>query len=46
MIYYYSAKLALTSPTNDGYLVGVVRSRTQVTYFSFSFNIAVADVAV
>jgi hypothetical protein len=30
----YPQKLALTSPTCDGRLVGIVRSRTQATEFS------------
>jgi hypothetical protein len=35
----YPQKLALTSPTIGGRSVGIVRSRTQVTEFSFSiFN--------
>jgi hypothetical protein len=32
----YQKKLALTSPTSSGRLVGIVRSRTQATEFSFS----------
>jgi hypothetical protein len=32
-------KLALTSPTSGGRSVGIVRSRTQATEFSFSFFI-------
>jgi hypothetical protein len=31
----YPQKLALTSPTIDGRSVGIVRSRTQATEFSF-----------
>jgi hypothetical protein len=31
----YPQKLALTSPTNGGRSVGIVRSRTQATGFSF-----------
>jgi hypothetical protein len=39
----YPQKLALTSPTNGGRSVGVVRLRTQVTEFSlFSFAIGVS----
>jgi hypothetical protein len=34
----YSQKLALTSPTIGGRSVGIVRSRTQATEFSFSNN--------
>jgi hypothetical protein len=30
-------KLAITSPTSGGRLVGIVRSRTQTMEFSFSF---------
>jgi hypothetical protein len=37
----YSQKLALTSPTSDGRSVGIVRSRTQATEFSFSFSAGV-----
>jgi hypothetical protein len=29
----YPQKLALTSPTSDGRLIGIVRSRTQATEF-------------
>jgi hypothetical protein len=32
----YSQKLALTSPTSGGRSVGIFRSRTQATEFSFS----------
>jgi hypothetical protein len=32
----YSQKLALTAPTSGARLVGIVRSRTQATEFSFS----------
>jgi hypothetical protein len=32
----YPQKLALASPTSGGSLVGIVRSRTQDTEFSFS----------
>ena len=32
----YPQKLALTSPTGGGRSVGIVRSRTKVTEFSFS----------
>jgi hypothetical protein len=31
----YLQKLALTSPTSGGHLVGIVRSWTQATEFSF-----------
>jgi hypothetical protein len=31
----YPLKLALTSPTNGGRSVGIVRSQTQATEFSF-----------
>jgi hypothetical protein len=34
----YPQKLALTSLTSGGRPVGVVRSRTQATEFSFSFS--------
>jgi hypothetical protein len=33
----YPQKLALTSPTSGGRLVGIVRSWTQATEFSFRF---------
>jgi hypothetical protein len=33
----YPQRLALTSPTSGGRSVGIVRSRTQATEFSFSF---------
>ena len=33
----YPQKLALTSPTGGGRSVGIVRSRTKATEFSFSF---------
>jgi hypothetical protein len=33
----YPQNLALTSPTSGGRLVGIVRSRTQATEFSFCF---------
>jgi hypothetical protein len=35
----YQQKLALTSPTRGGSSSGIVRSRTQATEFSFSFNV-------
>jgi len=35
----YSQKLALTSPTGGGRSVGIVRSRTKATEFSFSLGI-------
>jgi hypothetical protein len=35
----YPQKLVITSPTSDGRSVGIVRSRTQVTEFSFSLYI-------
>jgi hypothetical protein len=34
----YPQKLALTSSTSDGRSVGIVRTRTQATEFSFSFS--------
>jgi hypothetical protein len=34
----YPQKLALTSPTSGGLSVGIVRSQTQATEFSFSFR--------
>jgi hypothetical protein len=34
----YPQKLALTSPTSGGCSVGLVRSRTQATGFSFSLE--------
>jgi hypothetical protein len=34
----YPQKLALTSPTSGGHSVGIVRSRTQATEFSFSYE--------
>jgi hypothetical protein len=33
----YPQKLAITSPTNDGRSVDIVRSRTQTIEFSFFF---------
>jgi hypothetical protein len=30
-------KLTLASPTRGGRSIGIIRSRTQATYFSFSF---------
>jgi len=33
----YPQKLALTSPTGGGRSVGMVRSRTKATEFSFSY---------
>jgi len=33
----YPQKLALTSPTGGGRSVGIVRSRTKVTEFFFTF---------
>jgi hypothetical protein len=33
----YPQKFAITSPTNGGRSVGIVRSRTQATEFSFTF---------
>jgi hypothetical protein len=33
-----SAKVATTSPTSGGRSVGIVRSRTNATKFSFSFS--------
>jgi hypothetical protein len=38
----YPQKLALTSPTSGGRLVGIVRSRTQATVFFFFFRISVS----
>jgi hypothetical protein len=35
----YTQKLTLTSPTNCGHSVGIVRSRTQATEFSFSLSL-------
>ena len=35
----YPQKLALTSPTGGGRSVGMVRSRTKATEFSFSFSV-------
>jgi hypothetical protein len=35
----YPQKLALISPTNGGRSVGIVRSRTQATEFSFFFSL-------
>ena len=40
----YPQKLALTSPTGGGRSVGIVRSRTKATEFSFSL-VYMADVA-
>ena len=34
----YPQKLALTSPTGGGRSVGIVRSRTKATEFSFIYN--------
>ena len=34
----YPQKLALTSPTGGGRSVGIVRSRTKATEFSFYYN--------
>jgi len=34
----YPQKLTLTSPTGGGRSVGIVRSRTKATEFSFSFT--------
>ena len=34
----YPQKLALTSPTGGGRSVGIVRSRTKATEFSFSLE--------
>ena len=34
----YPQKLALTSPTGGGRSVGIVRSRTKATEFSFSYE--------
>jgi hypothetical protein len=42
----YLQKLVLTSPTSGGRSVGIVRSRTQATEFSFFFGFAVADISV
>jgi len=38
----YPQKLALTSPTGGGRSVGIVRSRTKATEFSFLENIKVS----
>jgi hypothetical protein len=35
-----SAKVATTSPTSGGRSVGIVRSRTKATEFSFSWSVA------
>jgi hypothetical protein len=35
----YPQKLELTSPTSGGFSVGIVRSRTQATEFSFFFSL-------
>ena len=35
----YPQKLVLTSPTGGGRSVGIVRSRTKATEFSFSFRV-------
>jgi hypothetical protein len=40
----YPQKLALTSPTSDGRSVGIVRSRTQATEFSFFSEISCGGV--
>jgi hypothetical protein len=37
----FPQKLAITSPTSGGRLVGIVRSRTQTMEFSFSFSFLV-----
>jgi hypothetical protein len=37
----YPQKLPLTSPTSGGRSVGIVRSQTQATEFSFSFSMQV-----
>jgi hypothetical protein len=39
----YPQKLALTSPTSGGLSVGIVRSRTQATEFSFSFFVILSS---
>jgi hypothetical protein len=39
----YPQKLAITSPTSGGCSVGVVRSRTQATEFSFSLGLAIEE---
>jgi hypothetical protein len=38
----YPQKLALTSPTSGGRLVGIVRSQTQVMEFFLSLNVLVS----
>ena len=38
----YPQKLALTSPTGGGRSVGIVRSRTKATEFSFSISYIVS----
>ena len=42
----YSQKLTLTSPAGGGRSVGIVRSRTKATEFSFSFIFSVFMYAV
>ena len=42
----YPQKLALTSPTGGGRSVGIVRSRTQATEFSFFLVVVVVVVVV
>jgi hypothetical protein len=39
----YPQKLALTSPTGGGRSVGIVRSRTKATEFSFSLGIKLPE---
>jgi hypothetical protein len=39
----YLQKLALTSPTSSGRSVGIVRSRTKATEFSFSLVYVVKE---
>ena len=42
----YPQKLALTSPTGGGRSVGIIRSRTKATEFSFSFKYTIHKSAV
>jgi hypothetical protein len=42
----YPQKLALTSPTGGGRSVGIVRSRTKATEFSFSLVFVVIGVVI
>jgi hypothetical protein len=42
----YPQKLALTSLTSGGHSVGMVRSKTQATDFSFSFFFRIRDLSL